>query len=73
MQIPSQILMQSNSRVFLRSGLIEKNERKTAFRVSDVRESIIKKAIELSPENPGALDEPSFLIGKICCQAEYAY
>ncbi len=61
------------ARVFLRSGLIEKNERKTAFRVSDVRESIIKKAIELSPKYPGALDEPSFLIGKIWCQADYAY
>ncbi len=61
------------ARVFLRSGIIDPPSRKKMYRVSEVRRSIIEQARSLSPKYPGALDESAFLVGKIWCQAEYAY
>jgi len=48
-------------RVFLRAGLSKK----------DSQEGIIKAARELNPEYPGALDYPTWLIGRTYCLTTY--
>ena len=61
------------ARVFLRTGLIDSEQEKKIYKISNVKKSVILSARELSPKFPGALDEPAFEIGKYWCTAEKAY
>lgn len=61
------------ARVFLRTGLIPSQYGKTEYAVSELRNDIIEKARELSPDFPAAIDEPVFSIGREWCTQEMAY
>ena len=61
------------ARVFLRTGLIDSEKRKKDYKISEIKESVILSARDLSPDYPGALDEPAFEIGKYWCTSEKAY
>lgn len=58
------------ARVFLRTGLIERDR---DAKVPEVRDEIIQRARELRPFFPGCLDDPAFDIGMNWCTAEEAY
>jgi hypothetical protein len=55
------------ARVFMRSGLIAARKGQTQYSVSELREQIIARARELSPQYPAALDPPAFNTGMRWC------
>lgn len=61
------------ARVFLRTSLIRGKIGKTKYYIDEIRDDIIRRARELFPKYPGALDEPAFSIGKYWCTVEEAY
>jgi len=55
------------ARVFLRTGLVAAKKGQSRYSVSELREQVVARARELSPEYPAALDPPAFDIGMRWC------